>query len=281
MKRFFSIGALFLCSLFAFAQYSGSGNGTEDDPYLIYNENQLSQVSNFLNQEGVVFKLMKDLNLANWIAENNPSQGWLPIGVESTPFKGKFYGNNHKITGLTINRTSTNNVGFFGYVTNATISDLTIEGTTITGAENTGTIFGYIYGSTVSNCHVKLESGNGVTGTTPVGGLAGYSNNTNYQTFSVSAKVSGSQGRTGGVVGKAEGSGKLTDGFFSGEVVGVGYNTGGLIGIAIGQNITNIDVKGTISFSFASTGIKIEIIFIREMVIIMTILILELQQLRT
>ena len=128
MKRLLTSLAVLLGSLLTtFAQYSGSGNGTEDDPYLIYNENQLSQVSNFLNQEGVVFKLMKDLNLTNWIAENNPSQGWLPIGVESSPFKGKFYGNNHKITGLKINRTSINNVGFFGYVTNATISNLTIN----------------------------------------------------------------------------------------------------------------------------------------------------------
>ena len=79
------------CIATSFAQYSGSGSGTEDDPYLIFNENQLSQVSNFLNQEGVVFKLMKDLDLTEWIEENNPRQGWLPIGVESSPFMGKFW----------------------------------------------------------------------------------------------------------------------------------------------------------------------------------------------
>ena len=39
-------------SLPTFSQYSGSGNGTEEDPYQIFNETQLSQVSNFLNQEG-------------------------------------------------------------------------------------------------------------------------------------------------------------------------------------------------------------------------------------
>jgi hypothetical protein len=83
MKRLLTSLAVLLGSLLTtFAQYSGSGNGTEDDPYLIYNENQLSQVSNFLNQEGVVFKLMKDLNLTNWIAENNPSQGLQVIFIE-------------------------------------------------------------------------------------------------------------------------------------------------------------------------------------------------------
>lgn len=256
MKRLLTSLAVLLGSLLTtFAQYSGSGNGTEDDPYLIYNENQLSQVSNFLNQEGVVFKLMKDLNLTNWISENNPSQGWLPIGVESTPFKGKFYGNNHKITGLTINRTSTNNVGFFGYVTNATITDLTIEGTTVTGVKNVGTLVGYISNSNISNCHVKLVNGNGVTGKTPVGGLAGYASNTDFMTFSVSANVSASEGRVGGVVGKAESGGTLSDGSFFGEVVGTGNNTGGLIGISVGQTLTNMTVKATVSGGDDTGGI--------------------------
>ena len=257
MKRLLTLGALLLCSLLTFAQgsLSGTGSGTENDPYKIFNVDQLSQVANFLNQEGVVFKLMNNLDLTDWIAKNNPSQGWLPIGVESSPFKGKFYGNGKKITGLRINRTSTNNVGFFGYVTNATITDLTIEGTSVTGADNVGTLVGYISGSTVSNCHVKLEGGNGVVGKTPVGGLVGYSSNTNYQTFSVFADVAGSQGRVGGVIGKAENGGMLSDGSFYGEVVGTGNNTGGLIGISVGQTMTNLTVKATVTGGDDTGGI--------------------------
>lgn len=248
--------------LTTFAQYSGSGNGTEDDPYLIFNENQLSQVSNFLNQEGVVFKLMKDLNLTNWIAENNPSQGWLPIGVESSPFKGKFYGNNHKITGLKINRTSINNVGFFGYVTNATISNLTIEGTTVSGADNVGVLFGYISGSTVTNCHVLMTGSVGVSGNTFVGGFAGYSNNTNYSTFSVNASVTSSAGLVGGLIGKVEG-GEFINGSASGAVsiTGGGY-AGGLFGKAggftlntmiVNSDVTGRDYTGGIS-GYSATG---------------------------
>ena len=100
MKRLFTSAALFLCSLLTFAQFSGSGSGTEDDPYLIFNETQLSQMANFLNQEGVVFRLMKDLDLTNWIDENSPRQGWQPIGVESSAFKGKLLGNNKTISAL-------------------------------------------------------------------------------------------------------------------------------------------------------------------------------------
>ena len=248
---------MFLCCVATtFAQYSGSGNGTEDDPYLIYNENQLSQVSNFLNQEGVVFKLMKDLNLANWIAENNPSQGWLPIGVESTPFKGKFYGNNHKISGLKINRTSTNNVGFFGYVANATIRNLTIEGTTVSGSDNVGVLFGYISGSTVTNCHVLMTGSAGVSGKTFVGGFAGYSSNTNYSTFSVNASVTSSAGLVGGFIGKVEGGGFI-NGSASGavSVTGGGY-AGGLFGKATGFTLNTMIVNSDVTGRDYSGGIS-------------------------
>lgn len=245
---------MFLCCMATtFAQFSGSGSGTEDDPYLIFNENQLSQVSNFLNQEGVVFKLMKDMDLTNWIAENNPSQGWLPIGVESAPFKGIFYGNNHTISGLTINRKSTNHVGFFGYVTNATISNLTIEGTTVTGALNVGAFVGYILLSAISNCHVRMNAGNGVTGTTNVGGFVGYSKYTNYETFSVVATVNSSE-NNGGFAGQVE-TGNFSDGSFSGELVGTGSYTGGLIGNASGLTLTNVVVKGSIAGQDYTGGI--------------------------
>lgn len=257
MKRLLTSLAVLLSSLLTtFAQWSGSGNGTENDPYLIFNENQLSQMVNFLDQEGVVFKLMKDMDLTTWITENNPSQGWLPVGVESSPFKGKFYGNNHTIRGLMINRISTNNVGFFGYVSGATITDLTIEGTTVKGAQNVGGLVGYISGATVTNCHVNLNGGDGVTGTSYfVGGLAGYSSNTNFQTFSASTTVTGTLGRVGGIVGKAENGGTFSDGSFMGDVIGTDNHTGGLIGYAIGLTLTNINVKGDISGKNYTGGI--------------------------
>ena len=73
MKRFLLSLALCLCSLTAaFAQFSGSGSGTENDPYLIFYADQLTQVRNFLGKSGVYFKLMSDIDLADWIEENSP-----------------------------------------------------------------------------------------------------------------------------------------------------------------------------------------------------------------
>ena len=243
MKRLLTSAVLFLCCMATtFAQFSGSGSGTESDPYLLFNETQLAQVSNFLNQEGVVFKLMKDLDLTDWIAENNPTQGWIPIGVVSSPFKGKFYGNYHTIKGLMINRGSTNHVGFFGYVSDATIENLTIEGSSIVGASNVGGFVGYVIRATFTNCHIKLTE---VKGSSHVGGFAGSSKCSTYNTFSTSALVTASE-KTGGFIGYLD-DGVLADGIVSGKVVGNDNYTGGLLGHATVATLTNIIVNSNVS----------------------------------
>lgn len=125
---------LFLCMLYtmiASAQFSGSGTGTINDPYAIYNAMQLDQVRNFCNKTSVYFKLMDDIDLTEWIADNNPSQGWVPIGNSSdNSFRGTFDGNNHKITGLYINRSSSDYVGLFGYLYTgySIVKNLKVEG---------------------------------------------------------------------------------------------------------------------------------------------------------
>ncbi len=244
MKRILTTATFLICSLLTtFAQFSGSGNGTEDDPYLIFNETQLAQVSNFLNQEGVVFKLMKDLDLTDWIAENNPRQGWLPIGVESMPFMGKFLGNNHKVSGLMINRSSTDYVGFFGYISGASIDNLTIEGSSVMGASNVGGFLGYASGSEFSNCNLSLTTG--VEGISNVGGFVGQSLNSNYSTFNVEASVK-AQSYLGGFVGLAEG-GNWQQGFVSGQRTSTGEYAGGFAGKLTSVTLSDIKQKGNVS----------------------------------
>ena len=244
MKRLLATATFLICSLLTtFAQFSGSGNGTEDDPYLIFNETQLSQVSNFLNQEGVVFKLMKDLDLTDWIAENNPRQGWLPIGVESMPFMGKFLGNNHKVSGLMINRSSTDYVGFFGYISGASIDNLTIEGSSVMGASNVGGFLGYASGSEITNCNLSLTTG--VEGISNVGGFVGQSLNSNYSTFNVEASVK-AQSYLGGFVGLAEG-GNWQQGFVSGQRTSTGEYAGGFAGKLTSVTLSDIKQKGNVS----------------------------------
>ena len=49
MKRLLTMAAMFLCCMATtFAQFSGSGSGTENDPYLIFNPVQLNM--NLINK---------------------------------------------------------------------------------------------------------------------------------------------------------------------------------------------------------------------------------------
>ena len=197
MKRLLTSAALFLCSLLTFAQFSGSGAGTESDPYLILNPIQLNQLRNFLSQEGVYFKLMADIDLTEFLEDENPDQGWQPVGTKSAPFKGILDGNGKTISGLWINRSNTSYVGLFGYCSKATIKNLTIKDAEINGETYVGVISGYDYNyNEVSNC---ILSGK-VNGVKYVGGCTGYAYKSIYNGISSSVDIIGGD-YTGGIAG--------------------------------------------------------------------------------
>lgn len=163
------MAAMFLCCVAtSFAQFSGSGSGTESDPYLILNPIHLNQMRNYLNKSGVYFKLMADIDLTEFIEDEYPSQGWLPVGTSSTPFRGVLDGNGKTISGLLINRPNSDYVGFFGSLIGGTVMNLTLKGD-IAGKEHVGLLSGYHEKSTVSDCFFEGS----VSGKSYVGGCTG------------------------------------------------------------------------------------------------------------
>lgn len=246
MKKLFTFILCAVITIAARAQFSGSGNGTESDPYLIYNETQLYQMSNYLNKDGVVFKLMKDLDLTEFISENFPSEGWTPVGVESSHFKGKFYGNNHTISGLFINKSSINYVGFFGYIENATIQDLKLKGSTIKGGSYSGSLCGRATSSTVSNCSVVLTSL--VDTKTYSGGLIGYISSTTISNSSFQANsVSGGK-YSGGFVGYASSSSQIKNNSTKAAYTSKSASScGGFCGYSVSSTFQNCTSEGNVS----------------------------------
>ena len=194
MKRLLTSATIFLCSLLTFADgFSGSGSGTENDPYLILKPSHLNQLRNFLNQEGVYFKLMASFDLTEYLEDESPSQGWQPVGTSSTPFKGVLDGNGKTISGFWIDRSNTDYVGFFGNLTGGTVKNLTIKGNSVKGKDYVGFLAGI--GGIVDNC---IFDGS-VMGSSYVGGCCG-----SYGTFNnVSSTVNVNGGDyTGGLVGR-------------------------------------------------------------------------------
>lgn len=242
MKRLLTSAALFLCSLLTFAQFSGSGAGTQSDPYLILNPIQLNQLRNFLNQEGVYFKLMADIDLTEFLEDENPDQGWQPVGTKSAPFKGILDGNGKTISGLWINRSNTSYVGLFGYCNGATIKNLTINDAEINGNTYVGVISGYDEDGDVSNC---ILSGK-VHSVEYVGGCTGYTYSGFFKGISSSVDIIGGD-YTGGIAGGTS-TINISNCFVNSTISGIN-KVGGILGLESSKycKISNCGYVGSIS----------------------------------
>lgn len=194
MKKLLTSVAMFLCSLLTFAQFSGSGSGTESDPYKIMNPIQLNQMRNYLNTQGVYFKLMSDIDLTEFLENENPSQGWQPVGTSSTPFKGVLDGNGKSIVGLWIDRKNEDNVGLFGNMVGGKVKNLTLSGNLVRGKNNVGFLAGL--GGDIEDC---TFIGN-VYGDSYVGGCVGQGGS--YINILSNVNVEGSDNYVGGITGQ-------------------------------------------------------------------------------
>ena len=240
MKKIFLCAVLLLCTVIgnATAIWNGNGQGTASSPYEIWNLDRLNEVRNFVGDEGAgkYFRLEKDLDLAEYLE----GLSWEPIGSSTEPFKGVFLGNGKKITGMTINGSS-NYQGFFGYISGATIQDLTIEGS-VKGAGYAGGIVGCSTGTnTIKNCSFN---GN-VTGSgSYVGGIAGsFGGTLSNVTHTGTTK---GVGYVGGIVGQHT-SGSMTTAMNTGNVTATSSSyAGGIVGYS-SVAISSANSVGTVT----------------------------------
>ena len=253
MKRLLMFAGMFLCCVTTtFAQFSGSGSGTENDPYLILNPIQLNQMRNFLNQSGVYFKMMADIDLTEFLEDENPEQGWQPVGNSSSAaFKGILDGNGKTIKGLWIKRTSTDNVGFFGYTDGANINNVAIEASTIEGKNSVGGVSGQSHASTISGCTFTGI----VKGASVIGGfIGGAGANVTLSNNTANVSVMGTGNSIGGFIGRNDAGGKLT---VSGCTLNGGIISGvNHVGGCCGENIGSHSNGNSISNTFIHANIS-------------------------
>ena len=140
--------ALLLGSATLYA-FSGQGNGTEKDPYLVTNADELFEVRNDLS---AYYKQINDIDLREWISEESPNQGWMPIGTSTTPFSGMYDGCNYAIKNLLINRPNQSGVALFGCIEEATIKNVCIVNPSIIGGDATAALIG----QTTTNSNFKI-----------------------------------------------------------------------------------------------------------------------------
>lgn len=266
-----TIAAILLATTSVNAQFAG-GDGSEEDPYQITTITELNEVRNQFNKH---FILNNDLDFNG--SEYQSGEGWLPINDYSDGFMGSFKGNNHTISNLYINRSSTDYIGLFGYTDNAAIYDLGLINCNVSGNNKVGGLIGHRDGSTIENCYsTGVVSGNediggligcclsnaivgncystvSVTGVFQVGGLIGYNSSsvTIANCYSTGA-VSGSYSRVGGLVGTI--SSTTIANCYSTGVVSGDQNVGGFVGFVDYSTIEDCYYDSETSNQYSGIG---------------------------
>ncbi len=246
---------LLLCLFFsvnAFAQWSGSGAGTECDPYLITSKADLEALATNVNAgntySGIYFKVTTNITTAVTTV----------IGNSSNPFCGNFDGGSNTIK-LGINGSSGDYTlkALFGYIgSDANIHDVTTSGS-ING-EYVGGIVGEIvsYSSsvTISNCN------NGATLNAMGSGCGGilcrvyYSSNVTITNCVNVAAITSNWNHIGGIVGLISSSDevKIKHCRNRGTVtVGSGWS-GGVCGECVSNTIATSEIYDCVNESSAT-----------------------------
>ncbi len=216
--------------------YAG-GSGTSTDPYQIATLAQLRRLSETSADWGSYFVLTSDINASDTKTWNSGA-GYSPIGTTATNFTGQFDGQKYTISGLYINRPSTDNIGMFGYSSEATIKNIGLTSVDITGDENVGGAMGYANSSTFINCHTTGT----VNGNLYIGGLIG-------NTYSGTVNNSYSEGKitglidVGGFIGSN--SANVISCYSTSDVEG-SSDVGGFFGLNSSANISNCFATGKV-----------------------------------
>ena len=253
LTQMFSVGVVALIGLFLIeapaSAFSGSGAGTVASPYQITNATQLQEMKDDLAGHYV---LMNDIDCSDTVTWNGGA-GFEPVGDYVNRFTGTFDGQNHTITGLFINRPTTEFVGLYGSADGAEIKNVGLEDVDITGRGKVGALVSYNFSGDITASYV---TGRVVGSENTVGGLVSCNDggtiencyakvNVSSQQWNVAGLVSSNVG--GGIIKNCYATGTATDDLFVGGLVGhtptgtiensyatgnvTGYyNVGGLVG---------------------------------------------------
>ncbi len=225
------------------------GEGTSGDPYQIANLENLAWLSLYANHWDKYYIQTANID-ASATSTWNGGVGFSPIGNNSVWFTGNYDGQSYTITGLTIDRSGTNNIGLFGYTNDAVIKNLGVLSVNITGNNNVGSLIGNLNAGTVKKCY----SNGSVSGNAKVGGLAGSNNSGLLGQCFANTGVSGATD-IGGLVGYNNYSSDVNNCYAKGSVSGTS-NVGGLAGSNVSSAILNKSyAKGSVSGSSASGGL--------------------------
>ena len=263
-----------------------TGKGTEAEPFILKTADHLEWFRDYVNvgKTSACAKIADDVeeidmstvchkaDAEKQVAELN----WTPIGNYFKQYQGTFDGNGKTIRNLFISSTS-DEIGFFGYVADCRIKNITFDNAKVKGNDNYSTgILAGCAGScvienikTTGNCSVegKYETGgiagraNGnisncenhaiVNGLHSVGGIVGicFDSENSITSCANYGAITGTEDFVGGIIGYF-GEGSLQNSANNGNITG-DARVGNLIGYANICNINNVLGIGNITANYA------------------------------
>ncbi|MEN6319660.1 MAG: filamentous hemagglutinin N-terminal domain-containing protein, partial [Syntrophaceae bacterium] len=223
--------------------YSTFFNNVTPTAYMLVNTD--TNLQNMNTNLAGTYALGKDID-ASATSGWNSGAGFAPIGNSSTnSFSGTFDGLGHTITSLFIYRPNTYYVGLFGYTgSSATIKNIGLSNSNITGAQITGGLAGNNDGTITNSYTTGSVTGTGWTApASDVGGLVGFNAGTIINSYS-SATVTDNGNSDGGLVGYN--IGLISNSYSTGAVNG-NNEIGGLVGYNNGGSINNSYSTGAVN----------------------------------
>ncbi len=244
--------------------YAGSTTGTFLDTFplgVAYTPTTTgTAVSTVDELKAITQNLAGEYYLTNHI-DLSTETSWTPIASSASPFTGKLHGNGYAIYNLTINAPSATHQGLFASVSGATIENLGIGVTSITGLAGVGALASVAKeNASLDNIAVVpmttatkiVATGStaiegGASTDTLLGGLVGLQMSGSLMGYSL-VPVEGTGNKVGGLVGESNDGGTV-NGFTTGAVTGTGSKVGGLVGES-----NNATVNGFTTGAVTVTG---------------------------
>lgn len=237
------------------ADTSFDGQGTEEEPFLIFSAEELAGLSVLINlndvdynSASVYYRLENNIVLndtsdwAGWGGYRDSDEAladgirsWTPIGTDSYPFCANFDGSNKSVSGVYMDANG-DRKGLFGYAATAVIKNLGVEESYIQGEGYVGGIVGYgVRETLLQNCRNQGTIRGRYAAT---GGIAGSNN---------------------GEIKNCHNLGRILGGDYAGGIVGI--LSGGSVfdcgntGIVSGANKTIGKIGGVVGSSSKNTAI--------------------------
>jgi len=234
-----------------FASEYFEGNGTSSSPFLVSSETQLATLAALVNSA------IAPYNSASYLVTQDivlTDPNWTPIGLDySVPFSGTFDGNNHMISGLSMQHwTIEGETGYFGFFgcSYGTIKRLILDGCDIQVSASAGSniAVGGIAGINVLGVIQDCQVSGNIASDHRIGGVVGF-NDGLIDRCSFSGTLFGNE-YVGGVVGLNDGGAAINNCYNTGMITGNSF-----IGGIVGQNSATISYCyniGTIAGSDSS-----------------------------